>query len=182
MRVNLTKTSGVKRLDWATPGKAGREAREQARTAEMRNRRRGRNRGGKAGSPIWGSAMGDVIEVLLYLLYPGRGGPSRVFGYLNSSARTRITSAVTNRQSMAMVIATRIQDDFSSNRPHLLCVGTARRSFQAARGPTVRSSGPILRQRFPHTQKKRDHSTVVILTGSVRTVTRVGHPNGRVFR
>jgi len=60
---------------------------------------------------------------------PGRVWPSREFGYLISSARTRITSATTNRQSMAIVMATRIQDDFSSNRPHLLCVGTARRSF-----------------------------------------------------
>jgi hypothetical protein len=55
-------------------------------------------------------------------------GSFREFGYLSSSARTRIASAVTNRQSMAIVIATRIQDDFSSNRPHLPCVGTARRS------------------------------------------------------
>src|SRR5208337_5032764 len=35
-------------------------------------------------------------------------------GYLNSSARTRKTTASTNRQSMAIVMANRIQDDFSS--------------------------------------------------------------------
>jgi hypothetical protein len=45
---------------------------------------------------------------------------------------------------MAMVTATRIQDDFSSNRPHLLCVG---------KGPQVvlgglRTDGPIFRADF----------------------------------
>ena len=112
---------------------------------------------------------------LLYLLCPERGGPSREFGYLaRSSARTRMTSAVMNRQSMAIITATRIQDDFSSNRPHLLCVGTARRSFSAACGPTAQSSGPTFRHRFPHTQKKRDQFISGILVGSVRAVTRVG--------
>jgi hypothetical protein len=64
-----------------------------------------------------------------------------------------MTSAVTNRQSMAMVMTTRIQDDFSSNRPHLLCVGTARRSFKAACGPTAHCSEPIFRRRS-HTRKR----------------------------
>ena len=118
---------------------------------------------------------GPNTQNLLYLLCPERGGPSREFGYLaRSSARTRITRATTNRQSMAMLMATRVQDDFSSNRPHLLCVGTARRSFSAACGPTIRPSGSILRHRFPRTQRKRDQFIDMILIGSVRAVTRVG--------
>ena len=83
-----------------------------------------------------------------------------------------MTSAVMNCQSMAIITATRIQDDFSSNRPHLLCVGTARRSFTAACGPTIRSSGSIFRHRFPRTQKKRDQFIDRILIGIVRAVTR----------
>jgi hypothetical protein len=78
---------------------------------------------------------------------------SREFGYLISTARTRITSAVTNRQSTATVIATRIQDDFLSNRPHLLCAGTARRSVSTACGPTAHSSEPIFHRRS-HTRKR----------------------------
>jgi len=85
---------------------------------------------------------------------------SREFGYLISSARTRITSAITNRQSTAIVIATLIQDDFSSNRPHLLCVGTARRSLSTACGPTAQSSEPIFHRRS-HTRKRSSISLPV---------------------
>ena len=94
------------------------------------------------------------VQFLLYSMCPGRGGylSSRVFGYLISSARTRITSAVTNRQSTAIVIATRIQDDLLSNRPHLSCVGTARGSLSTACGPTAHSSEPIFHRRS-HTRK-----------------------------
>jgi len=53
-----------------------------------------------------------------------------------------MTSAITNRQSMAIVMATRIQDDFSSNHPHLPCVGTAQ------------SPGPIFRRCRFHTRKE----------------------------
>jgi hypothetical protein len=71
--------------------------------------------------------------------YPERGGnlsrkgeeSSREFGCLISSARAKITSAVTNRQSMAIVIATRIQVVLSPN---------ALTSFALAR-PAGRSSG-----------------------------------------
>jgi hypothetical protein len=48
----------------------------------------------------------------------GRGGPFREFGYFSSSAKARITSAITNRQSMAIVTATRIQDDLFRHRSH----------------------------------------------------------------
>ncbi len=66
---------------------------------------------------------------------------SRELGYLNnSSAKVRITKAVTNRQSMAIVIASRNQDD-------LLSIGLT--SF-ALNGPQVvacglRTDGPIFR-------------------------------------
>jgi hypothetical protein len=66
-----------------------------------------------------------------------------------------MTSAVTNRQSMAIVIATLIQDDFSSNRPHLLCVSTARRSFRG-----LRTDGPLFRA---------DPATAPTLTKKVRS-------------
>lgn len=67
------------------------------------------------------------------MICPGRVWPSREFGYLlRSSARTRIAIAVMNRQSMAMVTITRIQDDFSSN---------ALTSFALAR-PAGRSERP----------------------------------------
>jgi hypothetical protein len=61
---------------------------------------------------------------------------------------------------MAIVINTRIQDDFSSNRPHLLCVGTARRSLSTACGPTAQSSEPIFRRRF-HTRKRSANSLLL---------------------
>lgn len=87
----------------------------------------------------------------------GRCGPSREFGYfLRNSAKARIASAILNRQSMAIIMTTRIQDGFWAISLHLPCVGTARRSFRAACGPTVRSSGPISCRRFPHTQGRRD--------------------------
>ena len=105
------------------------------------------------------------------VLVPGRVWPFREFGYLTSSARTRITSAITNRQSMAIVIKTRIQDDFSSNRPHLLCVGTARRSLTTARGPTARSSGPIFPPPLPHTQMKRFDLIACISTQPLTGIT-----------
>ncbi len=130
------------------------------------------------------------IRNLLYLPCPGRVGPSRVFGYLRSSAKTRITRAITNRQSMAMEMATRVQDDFSSNvltsYDHPMdedpSAGTpvwhGPQVVLAACGPTARSSGPIFRHRFPHTQKKRDQFIGWNLIGSVRTVTCVGHAPG----
>ena len=104
----------------------------------------------------------SILQFCYTFVSPGRVGTSRVFGFLTSSARTRITSAITNRQSMAIVIATRIQDDFSSNRPHLLRVGTARRSLVTACGPTAHSSEPIFPPPLPHTQKKRNQSTAII--------------------
>ncbi len=72
---------------------------------------------------------------ILCLIPEGVGPPGR-FGYLVSSARTRITSAIMKRQSMAIVIVTRIQDDFSSN--HLT-------SFVLAR-PAGRSRRPADRR------------------------------------
>ena len=104
-------------------------------------------------------------------LVPEGCGPSWEFGYLISSARTRMTRAATNRQSMAMVIATRIQDDLSSNRPHLLCVGTARRSFSAACGPTARSSGPISAAAAPTLAKKALAVYRLVVLDVVRSVT-----------
>jgi hypothetical protein len=66
--------------------------------------------------------------------------------------------AVTSRQSMAIVMANRIQDELSLIRPHLLCVNTARRSLQrpADRRPNFpgRSSATA-----PHAQRKRTQST-----------------------
>ena len=76
---------------------------------------------------------------------------------------------MTNRQSMAIVTATRIQDDFSSN---------ALTSFALAR-PAGRSSGlrtddPIfridLRRRFPRTQKRAGSvygRDVVLIVGQI---------------
>jgi hypothetical protein len=85
-------------------------------------------------------------------------GSSREFCYLvRSSVRTRITSAVTNRQSMAIVIRTRIQDDFSPNA--LTSFALAR---PAGRSSGLRTDGPIFRtdlhHRFPNTQRRRDQS------------------------
>jgi hypothetical protein len=57
-----------------------------------------------------------IFDLSYTVLIPGRSGSSREFGHFRSSTRTRSTSATTNRQSMAIVIKTRIQDDFSSNR------------------------------------------------------------------
>jgi hypothetical protein len=86
---------------------------------------------------------------------PGRVGPFREFGYLISSARTRITSASTNRQSTAIVIATRVQDDFSSN---VLTSFTLARP--AGRSSDLRTDGPLFRTDLlpplTHSQKKRD--------------------------
>jgi hypothetical protein len=62
-----------------------------------------------------------------------------------------MTRAVTNRQSMAIVIATRIQDGFSSNRPHLLCVNGPQ-VVATACGPTAHLPGRSLRYRI-HTRK-----------------------------
>ena len=67
---------------------------------------------------------------------------------------------------MAIVIATRIQDDFSSNRPHLLCVGTARRAVAGG----LRTDGSIFRADpppwpLPHTQKKGNQPTATPPTG-----------------
>ena len=103
------------------------------------------------------SVCSFATQALRYtVLIPGRCRTSWGFGYLTSSARTRSTSAITNRQSMATVINKRIQDDRSSIRPHLLCVSTARRSLvTACAGPgrqvfvawvvgsTAQSSEPI---------------------------------------
>jgi hypothetical protein len=66
--------------------------------------------------------------------------PYRDFGYFIISVRTRSATANTNRQSMATVMANRIQNDLSSNRPHLLCVNTARRSSSG-----LRTDSPIFR-------------------------------------
>ena len=57
----------------------------------------------------------DRGEILLYLERSRKEcGSLRVFCYFISSARTRKTTAITNRQSMAIVMTIRIQDDFSS--------------------------------------------------------------------
>jgi hypothetical protein len=110
------------------------------------------------------SVCSFATQALRYtVLIPGRCRTSWGFGYLTSSARTRSTSAITNRQSMATVINKRIQDDRSSIRPHLLCVSTARRSLVTACagpgrqvfvawvvGPTAQSSEPIR----SHTRKR----------------------------
>ena len=113
----------------------------------------------------------SILQFCYTFVSPGRVGTSRVFGFLTSSARTRITSAITNRQSMAIVIATRIQDDFSSNRPHLLCVGTARRSLDTACGPTAHSSEPIFPPPLPHTQMKRIQSNGIMSPRSATSIT-----------
>jgi hypothetical protein len=72
---------------------------------------------------------------------------------------------------MAIVINKRIQDDRLSIRPHLLCVGTARRSLTTACGPTAQSSEPIFPPPFPHTQKKRKQSTGIAAASSAFSVT-----------
>jgi len=62
---------------------------------------------------------------------------------------------MTNRQSMAIVIASRIQDDFSAIRPSLLCVNTVRRPFKrpADRWSTLPDQSP---QPQTHTQVRRN--------------------------
>lgn len=62
--------------------------------------------------------------------------PSREFGYFISSTRAKTTSAITNRQSTAIIIATRVQDDLSPN---------ALTSFALAR-PAGRSQRPADRR------------------------------------
>jgi hypothetical protein len=74
------------------------------------------------------------------VLNPGRGGTSREFGYRNSSAKARITRAVTNRQSTAIVMTIRIQDDFSSTR--LTSFALTR---PAGRSSGLRTDGPFFR-------------------------------------
>jgi hypothetical protein len=95
---------------------------------------------------------------LLYLSSPGRVWLLPGIGYFSSSAKARITIAVTNRQSMAIVIRTRIQDDFSSNR--LTSFALAR---PAGRSDGLRTDGSLLRADLPpplpNTQKKLDQST-----------------------
>jgi len=109
---------------------------------------------------------------------PGR------FGYLRSSARTRITSAVTNRQSMAIVINTRIQDDFSSialtsyDHPtdEDLSAGTPVLARPAGRSHGLRTDGPLFRADLPllplpHTQMRRIHPIVGISISPLTGIT-----------
>jgi len=119
-------------------------------------------RSGQAGDHLFGS-------LFAILAVSRKGVALREFGYLSSSARTRITSAVTNRQSMAMVIATRIQDDFSSNRPHLLRVSTARSRLRRPADRRPNLPGRFFRRRS-HTRKRSAdslqlgfHSTCALL-------------------
>lgn len=76
----------------------------------------------------------------------------RGYGYFISSARTRMATAATNRQSTATVMAMRNQDDFAS----IVLTSLASDGPQvvpAACGPMVHSSGPILRRRS-HARKR----------------------------
>ena len=75
---------------------------------------------------------------------PGRGYvlPGGWCYFISSTKTTRITIAITKRQSMANVMAIRVQDDFLSMGPASF-IRTARRSLIAARGPSARASGPI---------------------------------------
>jgi hypothetical protein len=87
-------------------------------------------------------------------------GPSRESGYLNnSSAKVRITRAVTNRQSMAIVMASRNQDDFSSiDLPPLREHGP-----QVVAGG-LRTDDPIFRTDLryrSHTRKEGDLSFIL---------------------
>src|SRR5580658_2375789 len=99
-------------------------------------------------------------------------GSFREFGYLSSSARTRITSAVTNRQSMAVVITTRIQDNFSSmSSPPLRWHGP-----QVVLGG-LRTDGPLFRadlsRHRSHTRKKNGH---ILTLDSPRRTARTDGP------
>jgi hypothetical protein len=89
-------------------------------------------------------------------LVPEGCGPWGV-GYLSSSARARITSAITNRQSMAIVMATRIRcqgrEQFliQLSSPPLRWYGPL--VVHETCGPTAHSSEPIFNRRF-HTRKR----------------------------
>jgi hypothetical protein len=58
---------------------------------------------------------------------------------------------------MAIEMASRIQDDFSSNRPHLLCVGTARRSLHG-----LQTDGPNFRADLPPPIHIRKRSALIV--------------------
>ena len=90
--------------------------------------------------------------------------------YFSSSARTKKTTASTNRQSMAIVMANRIQDDFSSNAltsydhptDEDLSAGTPVRARPAGRCRGLRTDSPIFRADLSlprsHSQRRSTHS------------------------
>src|SRR5580704_8756237 len=100
-------------------------------------------------------------------LLPGGCDPPERLCYFSSSTSTRTTSATTNRQSTAIVISTRIQDDFSSMASPPF-IGPARRpqSRLAGRWPIVLSQ--FQRSRF---RTLKEAKSRLVLFGTARQIT-----------